>query len=278
MGRAWYRARMAGVARTRGRGSGFVSDRLAPSSGGTLPVPVVRSLVAGLLCALGALWIASPGTAAAACPPIENKPAADSARAVRGHPASDLLPARDRAAGAEHHPAERVGPLPASARVHHQIRSRARLYRRHGPARGRGPPPPRGVGGERESAVRGRRGEDDHPGAEGIRLAVGPLGQLAPQRHAPRPGRNAGEPEHRVEDRLRSRHVSRCRIHPEGAHTVDGRLRTKPASGDLELDLPGVRRLAEDGPGRPLHLPRPGHRRPARPHRSLRSRGRPTTR
>ena len=32
--------------------------------------------MAGLLCALGALWIASPGTADAACPPIENKPGA----------------------------------------------------------------------------------------------------------------------------------------------------------------------------------------------------------
>ncbi len=32
--------------------------------------------MAGLLCAVGALWIASPGTAAAACPPIQNKPGA----------------------------------------------------------------------------------------------------------------------------------------------------------------------------------------------------------
>jgi plastocyanin len=32
--------------------------------------------VAGFLCALGALWIASPGSAAGACPPIQNKPGA----------------------------------------------------------------------------------------------------------------------------------------------------------------------------------------------------------
>ena len=67
---------MAGVAWTRGQGRFLVSAYPALSLRSMSRVPVVRSLVAGLLCALGALWIASPGTAAAACPPIQNKPGA----------------------------------------------------------------------------------------------------------------------------------------------------------------------------------------------------------
>jgi plastocyanin len=40
------------------------------------PIPVARGLVAGLLCAVGALSVASPEANAAACPPIQNKPGA----------------------------------------------------------------------------------------------------------------------------------------------------------------------------------------------------------
>ena len=48
----------------------------APSLRRGSPATVVRSLAAGLLCAVGALLVASPDANAAACPPIQDKPGA----------------------------------------------------------------------------------------------------------------------------------------------------------------------------------------------------------
>jgi hypothetical protein len=69
---------MAGAAWTRGRGRCLVSAGAAPSRRDVSPVPVIRGLVAALLCALALLTVASSQAHAAPCPrplpPIANKP------------------------------------------------------------------------------------------------------------------------------------------------------------------------------------------------------------
>src|SRR6266536_2262084 len=67
---------MARGAWTRGQGRCLVSACPAISRRSVSPVSVVRSLVAGLLCTVGALLFASPDASAAACPPIQDKPGA----------------------------------------------------------------------------------------------------------------------------------------------------------------------------------------------------------
>ena len=204
----------------------------------------------------------------------------DPARAVRRRPASDLLLRPVTVKPGQN--IIRLNPtnlFPQRARVHHEVRPRARLPQRHGPSRGRAPPPPCGVGRERQSAVRGRarRRRSSRRRRDSAGGRVPSDNWLLNDMIHDLVG-SAGDRVHRVEDRFRARHVSRRRFHAPGAHQVDGRIRAQPAGRDLEPDLPGVQRPAEDGPGRPLHVPRPGHRRPAQPHRAARRRGRPTTR
>ena len=76
----------------------------------------------------------------------------------------------------------------AGRRLHHADAARPHLHERHGAARGRRPPPPRGVGQPQpperhqqppRAVLRGRRGEDDLPAAEGLRLPLRGVGQLA---------------------------------------------------------------------------------------------------
>ena len=69
--------------------------------------------------------------------------------------------------------------FPQQPGLHHQVRPRARLPERHRSPRRRAPPAPRGLGRQRQPAVRERRGEDDRPDAEGIRLADQARRQLA---------------------------------------------------------------------------------------------------
>ena len=84
-------------------------------------------------------------------------------------------PSRDP--GAEHHqiPAgdrrQRAKALAPAGRLHHPLRPRAGLRRRNGPSGRRPAFAPRGLGGQRQPAVRGRGGEDGPAAAPGVRLA-----------------------------------------------------------------------------------------------------------
>ena len=194
----------------------------------------------------------------------QEQAATDSARELPRRAAPDLLLRADPdTARAEHHPVQQHETLPAGARVHHQVRPGARLHERHRAARGRPPPAPRGLGRERQSAVRRRRGEVDRPDAPGLRLALDSAGQLDRQRHAPRPGRQAGPGLPRVEGGLRPRHLPGRGLHEDRAHALDERRRAEPAGRDLEPHLSGLQRASRHGDERPLHVPRSGGGRPA---------------
>jgi plastocyanin len=69
---------MARPARTRGQGRSVVSACHAVSEPSVSPLPVARSLLAGLLCAVAAIAVAAPQANAAPCPrplpQIQNKP------------------------------------------------------------------------------------------------------------------------------------------------------------------------------------------------------------
>ena len=72
----------------------------------------------------------------------------------------------------------------------------------------------------------------------------------------------------RVEGRLRSRHVPGGRLDAPVRTQLDGRLRAQPAGRDSRArSIPVFNALRGMGHGRPLHVPRPGHRRAARPDR-----------
>ena len=152
------------------------------------------------------------------CPAIADKPDAVAPRRLRGvqhitycygpidiSPGQNIIqfrPAIDGTGGTS------SGPR---SRLHHPLRPRVRLRRRHGPAGRRPAPAPRRLGGQRRPAVRGRGGEDGPAAPARIRLAEPSQGLLDPQRHAARPGRPAGPGLRRLANRLRSRQLTRRR-------------------------------------------------------------------
>ena len=73
-----------------------------------------------------------------------------------------------------------------------RLSSQPRARRRDDPPRRRAPPPPRRVAHQRPADVRGRRGEDERPAAEGLRLAQRAGRPLGSQPHDPQPPARTG--------------------------------------------------------------------------------------
>ena len=251
---------MGGDARTRGWDASFGSPMTARP--GTPRAFGLRGLALALLCALGALLFGSAEAHAATCPTIQDKPQAiphvnyqgvqhltycygpvtiNPGQNVIRLNATNLFPTQP--GYITRFDPELVYPNGTVPRVdvlhlHHAV------WVVNGN--------PQFAEGEEKTIVQLPRGFGYQTQAHRL---------LAAQRHAPRPGRQAGQRLHRLEGGLRSRHLSRRRQHQAGAHQVDERRRADAADRDLEPDLPRLRLPEGDGgKRRPLHLPRRGHR------------------
>ena len=118
-------------------------------------------------------------------------------------------------AGPEH---DRVRGQRAQARragLDRRLQARPRLRRRrHRPARGRHPPPPRRLAVQLRAAVRGRRGEDDRQRAGGLRLALRARGPLDHEPHDPQPDAEPDAGVHHLRPRLHPGRRARGRRDP----------------------------------------------------------------
>ena len=222
----------------------------------------LRIWAIGLLCAAGALLFASPSAHAAACPTIKDKP--------------QQVP-HVNYPGIQHltycygpitiQPGQNIirfnstKPVPAGARVHHQVRPRPRLHERHGAPRGRAPPSPRGLDRERQS-----RSSRPARRSRSSRCRRASAGASTPSRQLdrsttcsttwsarPPASTSSGGSTSSPTRRPAAASMRRCSTRWMG---VAG---PSPRVGISSPIYPGVQRPAGDGRGRPLHVPRPGH-------------------